>query len=209
MDVSDLFSPNAAWAIAVISIAALLALLVHALAFGVAAFLTRRRPEMAFLEGHATRAIRGPARLFLPAISAYLVLPLVSGRLPEATVVVLGHVLYVLMTASVGWLMIGLATLATYVATRRHDIESTDNLMARKVITQAAILRRLLIVMISVITLSIILMRFEDFRQLGTGLLASAGVAGLIIGFAAQRTLGNVLAGIQIAITQPIRVDDV
>ena len=52
-------------------------------------------------------------------------------------------------------------------------------------------------------------MHFESFRQLGAGLLASAGVLGIIVGFAAQKTLGNLLAGVQIAITQPIRVDDV
>ena len=81
--------------------------------------------------------------------------------------------------------------------------------MARKVHTQVSILRRILSVGIIILALGAVLMHFDSFRQLGTGLLASAGVVGIIIGFAAQRTLGNLLAGFQIAITQPIRVDDV
>jgi small-conductance mechanosensitive channel len=72
-----------------------------------------------------------------------------------------------------------------------------------------SIIRRIAGVLIVIVALSAVLLRFEGFRQLGTGLLASAGIAGIVIGFAAQRTIGNLIAGFQLAVTQPIRVDDV
>ncbi len=59
------------------------------------------------------------------------------------------------------------------------------------------------------LTVAFVLMTFERVRQLGAGLLASAGVAGIVLGFAAQKSLATILAGIQIALTQPIRVEDV
>jgi small-conductance mechanosensitive channel len=89
----------------------------------------------------------------------------------------------------------------------RTDVK--DNLHARRIQTQVKILKHLAITVIIVIAIAVTLMSYDRFRQYGTSLLASAGVAGLIIGLAAQKMLGNLLAGIQIAITQPIRLDDV
>ncbi|MEJ2515942.1 MAG: mechanosensitive ion channel [Gammaproteobacteria bacterium] len=84
-----------------------------------------------------------------------------------------------------------------------------DNLRARKFLTQFRIIRRVLTLIIVVLTGAAILLQFDGFRQFGQGLLASAGIASIVLGFAAQRTLGNLIAGFQIAITQPIRLDDV
>jgi small-conductance mechanosensitive channel len=89
------------------------------------------------------------------------------------------------------------------------DIQSADNLRARKLQTQLRILRQFINLLIVVLALAAILVQFEGFRQFGRGLLASAGIASIVIGFAAQKTLGNLIAGFQIAITQPIRLDDV
>src|SRR5690606_22658161 len=85
----------------------------------------------------------------------------------------------------------------------------TDNLRARKVHTQVAVLEKVLITVIVILTVAFMLMTFDGVRQVGVSLLASAGIAGIILGFAAQKSIGNLLAGIQIAITQPIRIDDV
>ena len=79
---------------------------------------------------------------------------------------------------------------------------------ARKLRTQVSVLRRVVNFVIAVVAIAAIFMSIERLRQLGTGLLASAGIAGLVIGFSAQKTLGNLLAGIQIALAQPIRVGD-
>ncbi|MFX8692416.1 mechanosensitive ion channel domain-containing protein, partial [Acinetobacter baumannii] len=75
--------------------------------------------------------------------------------------------------------------------------------------TQATVLARTLMFLIGFLGLSSALMTFPSVRQLGTSLLASAGVAGLIVGFAAKPVLSNMLAGLQIALTQPIRIEDV
>jgi small-conductance mechanosensitive channel len=75
--------------------------------------------------------------------------------------------------------------------------------------TQLGILRRILIFVISVIALSSMLMTLDNVRQIGVSLLASAGVIGIIAGFAAQRSIATLFAGIQVALTQPIRLDDV
>ena len=82
-------------------------------------------------------------------------------------------------------------------------------LSARRIYTQAQLLTRMVIFGVCVIGVATALMTFPGVRQLGASLLASAGVAGIVIGFAARPVLSNLLAGIQIALTQPIRLEDV
>jgi small-conductance mechanosensitive channel len=91
----------------------------------------------------------------------------------------------------------------------KFDVNKADNLKERKVKTQIQFLRKLLVAVIIVVTIAIILLSFESMRVIGTGLLTGVGVGGIIIGFAAQKSLGNLLAGFQIAFTQPFRIDDV
>ncbi|MGH7953978.1 MAG: mechanosensitive ion channel family protein, partial [Limisphaerales bacterium] len=90
-----------------------------------------------------------------------------------------------------------------------YRVDVKDNLAARKIQTQVRVLKKIAVTLIVLVTVACMLMVFQSVRQLGQSMLASAGVAGIIIGFAAQRTLGSLLAGIQIAFTQPIRLDDV
>lgn len=91
---------------------------------------------------------------------------------------------------------------------KRFDTTAEDNLRARQATTQIIILERVVGFIVVVIGISAGLMSIPGVRQYGASLLASAGVAGLVLGFAAQQTLANVLAGIQIAITQPLRIED-
>jgi small-conductance mechanosensitive channel len=91
----------------------------------------------------------------------------------------------------------------------RFPLDVQDNLRARRAHTQIRVVRRILAAIAGLIAVSVILMSFDSVRQLGTTLLASAGVAGIIVGFAAQKSLGLILAGLQVALTQPIRLDDV
>lgn len=91
----------------------------------------------------------------------------------------------------------------------RFDSSKTDNLRERKVRTQLQFIRKLLVAIITIVTIAIILLSFESMRKVGAGLLTGVGIGGIIIGFAAQKSLGNLLAGFQIAFTQPIRIDDV
>lgn len=112
---------------------------------------------------------------------------------------------YIFCTA---WLLIKVIQLLRIVVLNRYDVSERDNLKARKVFTQYRILERIIIFVIVIIAISVALMEFDSIRKLGISLFASAGVAGIIIGFAAQRVIGSVLAGFQIALTQPIRLDD-
>ena len=91
----------------------------------------------------------------------------------------------------------------------RYRMDVPDNLSARKIYTQVSVIRKIIVTAVVIITIGSILMLFDPVRQFGTSILASAGIAGIVIGFAAQKTLGNFLAGIQIALTQPLLVDDV
>lgn len=91
----------------------------------------------------------------------------------------------------------------------RFDSSKADNLRERKVRTQLQFIRKLLVAIITIVTIAIILLSFESMRKVGAGLLTGVGIGGIIIGFAAQKSLGNLLAGFQIAFTQPIRIDDV
>jgi small-conductance mechanosensitive channel len=92
---------------------------------------------------------------------------------------------------------------------RRHRLDVADNLEARRAHTRTRVLSRSLIFLTLLLGLSGSLMTFPAVRQFGMSLLASAGVAGLVIGLAAKSVLGNLLAGVQIALAQPIRIDDV
>jgi small-conductance mechanosensitive channel len=91
----------------------------------------------------------------------------------------------------------------------RFEVDVKDNLRARKIYTQLKVLKRIVIILVGIIAMSTMLMTFPKVRQLGTTMLASAGIIGIVVGMAAQRTIGTFIAGLQIAFTQPIRVDDV
>lgn len=91
----------------------------------------------------------------------------------------------------------------------RFDISQKNNLTQRKFRTQIAFIHRLVVVLVFIIGASLIMMSFDGVRKVGTSLLASAGIATVIIGLAAQKSISNLLAGFQIAFTQPIRIDDV
>ena len=110
---------------------------------------------------------------------------------------------------SMTWLMIRVLKMIKELIIKNYDVSSADNLKARKVYTQFTILERIFVFMITFMALGIALMSFEEIKEIGISIFASAGVAGIIIGFSAQKMIGAILAGIQIAIAQPIKIDDV
>ncbi|MCG9792970.1 mechanosensitive ion channel family protein [Flavobacterium algicola] len=113
-----------------------------------------------------------------------------------------------LIIASFSWLIIILLRRLKTNILKRYDITAEDNLISRKLHTQINILEKVVIFVIILITTGLILLSFDNIRQIGIGIFASAGVAGIIIGLSAQKVVGALLAGIQIAITQPFRIDD-
>lgn len=114
----------------------------------------------------------------------------------------------VLIIIGITWSALVLISILRRVFLRQFDINQEDNLRARKVYTQINILHKVSNFIVILIGVGLILVSFEPIRQFGVGLFASAGVAGIIIGFSAQKAIGTLIAGIQIAITQPFRLDD-
>ncbi|MHC4437651.1 MAG: mechanosensitive ion channel family protein [Planctomycetota bacterium] len=136
----------------------------------------------------------------------------VAGKMPNFTEQVPDvalHAIALLMIALVSWLLIRMTYVLEDYFTSRFDIGVKDNLKARKIHTQFKVLKRIAIVIVSILAFGTMLMTFERVHQLGATILASAGVVGIVVGMAAQRTIATFIAGLQIAITQPIRVDDV
>lgn len=115
----------------------------------------------------------------------------------------------ILLIIGIAWTAIAFLRVTKKTMLEKYDTSKVDNLRSRKFHTQFNIVESILISVIIIVAIGSILMLFDEVRKFGISLFASAGVAGIIIGFAAQRLIGAVLAGLQIAITQPIRLDDV
>ena len=134
------------------------------------------------------------------------VLPL---AMPDAWLGPARHAAWVLQLLVLAWFASRVLFVVEELIVSRLGVEKADNLQARKMQTQLRVIRQILVIGVFFIAAVAALMSFEQLRALGTGLLASAGIAGIVLGLAAQRTLSNVLAGFMIAFTQPIRMDDV
>lgn len=145
-------------------------------------------------------------QLALPLIALMLAKPLLPASPRYTTIIDL--VASMLLIATVAWVLIRALTVMERLVMLRYRIDVEDNLQARGIRTQFSFLKKLGIFLIVLIAGSSTLMLFDGARQLGTSLLTSAGIIGLVVGFAAQKILGNLLAGFQIALTQPIRIDD-
>lgn len=99
-------------------------------------------------------------------------------------------------------------TVFTWYLFDRFDVTVADNLRQRRLITQIQFVRKIALIILWVMAVGLILLSFDNLRHLGGSLLASAGVLSVIIGFAAQKSIGNLIAGFQIAFTQPLRIGD-
>jgi small-conductance mechanosensitive channel len=146
-------------------------------------------------------------RVVAPLIVVVFILPLIN--LPSRYSIVVARASSILIILAISWIVSQAVHFGERTLLSRYDIHARDNLHARKLYTQTKVLSRTIYFVIAVLTAASILMLFDEVRRFGTSLLASAGVAGVVIGFAAQRTIANLFAGFQLAITQPIRLDDV
>jgi small-conductance mechanosensitive channel len=194
-----------AWSLGTAGGAALAALVVHRMVFAAARRVTKK--SRSIVDDSLVRHSARPARLILPVLAVFAVTPGLS--LSPDTVASIRHVLALTLIAGIAWLMIDLMKVVEDVLEERYRIEVPDNLSARRIKTQVEVLRRISVVVIGVTALSVMLMTFPTIWNIGAGLFASAGAAGLVVGMAARPTLSNLLAGIQIALTQPIRLEDV
>jgi small-conductance mechanosensitive channel len=120
-----------------------------------------------------------------------------------------GNVVSMVMIGAFAYILYRLVGATCELVLSRYHLDAADNQEARGIYTQVTVLRKVALAIIGVFAFASMLMVFDSVRQVGTTILASAGVAGIVVGFAAQRSIATLLAGFQIALTQPIRIDDV
>ena len=146
-------------------------------------------------------------RLAVPLLGIILLLPLL--KLPENWMWMSERGFGILLILALSILIVRGVNAAQAALLSRHRMDVPDNVSARRIYTQVSVIRKIIVTAVVIIATGSILMLFDPVRQFGTSILASAGIAGVVLGFAAQKTLGNVLAGIQIALTQPLLIDDI
>ena len=198
---------NVAFSILVVLVAIGIGFLLHALV----TFLLKRwnlRKDLTLIDARLpVHYLKNPLRALIPALCLVLIFPFL--RIPENIRVLTKHLLLLWIIASIAWLLVKTVSMVRDLILSYYQLDVKDNLEARRMYTQIRVVERVLTVVILLIAFSAMLMTFHKVRQVGVSLLASAGVLGIILGLAAQKTLGNLIAGIQIAIAQPIRLDDV
>ena len=153
------------------------------------------------------KRLNKPFTYFLPLLVFDLLIPLMT--IEKKYEHYLDKIIFILLSLSVAYILISIVKVFEDYAYFTYDIQKADNLKERKIRTQLQFVRRIAIGLIVIVTICIILLSFDNLRRLGAGLLTGVGVGGIIIGFAAQKSLSNLLAGFQIAFTQPLRIDDV
>lgn len=148
-----------------------------------------------------------PFNWFLPLLAFNFLLPFMKMQ-PDVRPV-LGKTVEILLTIAFANVLIGVIKVFEDYAFHTFDIQKADNLRERKIRTQLQFVRRMAISLVLILAACAILLSFNHLRKIGAALVTGVGVGGIIIGFAAQKSLSNLLAGFQIAFTQPLRIDDV
>ena len=157
------------------------------------------------------RHLGRPARSIFIITCVFIVLPLAPDELKQYLGDPVHQSLAIAMVLSLGWFAVGFVYVIEAALMRRYDLNAEDNRRARQIQTQMMIFRRIVIGFLLILTAGALLWTFHDDRiwKAGTGLLASAGIASLILATAAKSTASNFLAGLQIALTASIKIDDV
>jgi small-conductance mechanosensitive channel len=170
-------------------------------------FMLFSRFWLTFIINSIIKNLQGPVNFLLPLLC-------LNGALSFMTIstdhrLALDKTFEILFTVLIALILIRVIKVIEDYFYHKYDLKKVDNLKERKIKTQLQFIRKLTVSLIIVITVAIVLLSFESMRKIGAGLLTGVGIGGIIIGFAAQKSLGNLLAGFQIAFTQPIRIDDV
>jgi len=151
--------------------------------------------------------LRHPVGVFIPLLLLNFSLALM--QMPPVYRIPLDKALEIALTITFALILVRTINVLEDYFYFKYDLNKENNLKERKIRTQLQFVRKFIVSLIILITAAIILLSFESMRKIGAGLLTGVGIGGIIIGFAAQKSLGNLLAGFQIAFTQPIRIDDV
>jgi small-conductance mechanosensitive channel len=164
------------------------------------------RRHSAFAEAVVRRTYR-PAAYIFPLLAILATVP--NLVLPENWATPVLRVTGLLTIAAIAWTIVTTVQLWADVIVARHRVDVEDNLLARQLGTRVDILTRATVIVVIIVAVGMELMTFPEVRAIGTTLLASAGLAGIVVGLAARPLFENLVAGIQLALTQPIRIDDV
>jgi small-conductance mechanosensitive channel len=191
-------------AIAIAAGAIIVALVAHRILFSVLARFAAKPGRV--VDASLVRHGRGPAKWIFPLLALLIALPLIP--LSRSIKSPAEHAVGIGLIAAVAWVFILIAEVFSDLLTARYRIDVEDNLAARRIQTQVQVLRRIFTVIVVIVTIAIMLLTIPEVRTIGTSLLASAGLAGLVVGMAMKSTLGNLIAGVQIALTEPIRIED-
>lgn len=197
---------SVAWILVRLAITLGAALGVWTAAYWVLKFILRKIQANFALQ--LLRASRVSIGIILPAAALLFELP-AEKALPEGLQKLLYHGIALVLILACTKLGLALTRACAEYVRDRHKIDIGDNYSARVVHTQIAVLQRVAQVILIIIGIGVALMTFNQVRQFGASLLASAGLAGLVMGFAARPVLENIIAGIQIAMARPINIDDV
>lgn len=185
--------------------AVLAGMIVHHALFSLLERSSRNR-EVGFRRAIVRRA-RRPLGFIFPLVAVLAVLP-DANILPQYAQPV-EHLATVLTYIAVGWGVSAMVGLFADLVVARYNVSTSDNLRVREVETRVFLVTRTATVLVWVLAIAAALMTFPPIRTLGATLLASAGIAGIAAGFAARPLFENMVAGLQIAFAQPIRIDDV
>lgn len=187
-------------------IALVAALVITAVIGVIVRSIARRREWARMLASH----LRIPFRLLLLDILLWIAVTVTMPfAVPLPTVEGVHHLFLIATIALGAWFAAALVIFFEDLGLSRYRLDVPDNQYARRVRTQVMIIRRLTIVAAVVIALGAILLTFPGARAAGASILASAGIIGVIAGIAAQSSLGNLFAGMQLAFSGAIRIDDV
>src|ERR1700744_1583245 len=197
------FMPDWLGGLGLIALAIACALLVYRLARAV---VRRAIGSQSSIALPILQRTAGPVQLAICLVAVALVLPFAP--LDDELRDTLTHLFAVGTIALVGWISIRAVDLVASRYLNRFGTDITENFLARKHVTQVRVFKRVTDTMIVIVVISTALMTFDSVRQYGVSLFASAGAAGLILGLAARPLLSNLIAGVQIAVTQPIRIED-
>jgi small-conductance mechanosensitive channel len=155
------------------------------------------------------------SKLKIPIIALLMAVGIQAGLIKEEIITDEAYVGFfqqlrsLLLIFGVTWFIIVGIHITKKQLLRRFDVTTKDNLRARKFYTQFNIIERIAIFIVILVAVGISLLTFEGVQEIGVSILTSAGIAGIILGLSAQKVFGTIFAGIQIAIAQPIRIDDV
>jgi small-conductance mechanosensitive channel len=193
------------WNIILISAAIILGLLIKFFLFLVYKLKPKNKTEYSIFYSVVTN-LGLPINFFLPLVLFNFFLPFL--RLDPPMMKIFTRATEILLIIGFSWILLRTINVVQDYVYFRFDIKKQNNIRERKIRTQLQFIRQLVKGLIILLTIAAVLLTFSAMRKIGTGLLTGVGIGGIIIGFAAQSSLRNLLAGFQIAFTQPIRIDD-